>query len=86
MNFVSEGLNAISDNPGWTPDVRRDHAQGLRLEMDKVEEAAADLIAQANWAVQLLTKNASPYNHEYTCQIRLVKAIGQLERALKGNG
>ena len=49
-----------------------------------LEGAVADLIANANWAVELLTKNARPYNHEMTCQRRLVEAIGKVERAMKG--
>lgn len=40
-----------------------------------------DLIAIANWAVELLGKQAHPYNHEYTCSVRLVEAIGAVERA-----
>lgn len=52
--------------------------------MDKIETAVADLIVQANWAIELLAKNARPYNHEYTCQVRLVAAIGAVERVLKG--
>lgn len=80
MNFISEGLNSITDTG------KVNQAQGLRIEMDKIEEAAAELIANANWANKLLAKNARPFNHEYTCQVRLVEAIGQLQRALQGNG
>lgn len=80
MNFISEGLNTISDTR--QPAL----AQGLRVEMDKIEEAVADLIAQSNWAAILLAKNAKPYNHEMTCQHRLIEAIGKVERAMRGNG
>lgn len=79
-NFISEGLNTISDGANVGA------AQGLRVEMDKIESAIVELITQANWAVALLAKNARPYNHEHTCQIRMVQAIGAVERALQGNG
>ncbi len=36
-----------------------------------------DLIDQAQWALKLLSKNAQPYNHEYTCVVRLTRAIGK---------
>ena len=41
-----------------------------------------DLIHNANWAVELLAEQARPYNHAYTCQRRLVEAIGAVERAM----
>jgi hypothetical protein len=41
-----------------------------------------DLIDNANWAVKLLADQARPFNHAYTCQRRLVEAIGAVERAM----
>lgn len=39
-----------------------------------------DLLHNAQWAVELLAKHSQPYNHEYTCIVRLTRAIGAVER------
>lgn len=39
-----------------------------------------DLLHNAQWAIELLSKQARPYNHEYTCVVRLTQAIGAVER------
>lgn len=69
-------------------EIRRLHSvlRGYDLEIADVRKAVDELVAQANWAVELLAKNARPYNHEYTCQTRLAKAIGAVERMMAGNG